>query len=64
MSRENDIEVDMDSGQFGCDRQCWKEGFKYFDIASAMVEDDGELHTVNIWKHCYNWRKTRRRNPR
>ena len=29
-------------------RQCWKEGFKFFDIASIMVEDDGEPHTINL----------------
>ena len=31
--------------KFMCDRQSKKEGFKFFDIASIMVEDDGEPHT-------------------
>ena len=28
-----------------CDRKCRKEGFKFYDLASRMVEDDGEPHT-------------------
>ena len=36
--------------RFMCDRQCWKEGFKYCDIASVMVEDDGEPHTIRLCK--------------
>ena len=34
--------------KFKCDRQWRKEGFKFYDIASIMVEDDGELHTIHF----------------
>ena len=30
--------------KFMCDRQCRKKSFRYHDIASVMVEDDGEPH--------------------
>ena len=32
--------------KFMCDRRCRKEGFKFYDIASIMVEEDGEPHTI------------------
>ena len=32
--------------KFMCDRQCRKEGCKYYDIASVTVEDDGKPHTM------------------
>ena len=31
--------------KFMCDWQCRKEGFKFYDIASTMVEDGGVPHT-------------------
>ena len=40
-----------------CDRECRKKSFKYHDIASAMVEDNGELHLINLCKDCYNLRE-------
>ena len=43
--------------QFMCDRQCPKKRFQYFAIASAMVKDDGGLHTINICKDCRNWKQ-------
>ena len=39
-----------------CDRQCWRKGFKHYDIASVKVEDDGELHTMNLLTDLYNVR--------
>ena len=49
--------------KFRCDRQCRKEGFKFFDIASAMVEDDGEPSRTRetFALHATMWHKTRRR---
>ena len=32
--------VGWDEPQFTCDRQCPKQGFKYYDIASVIIEDD------------------------
>ena len=40
-----------------CDRQCRKEGFKFYEIASIVVEDDGERHTLNLCVTCYNLRQ-------
>ena len=34
--------------KFMYDRQCRKEGFKLYDIASMLVEDDGGPHTRNL----------------
>ena len=34
--------------KFKCDRQWRKEGFKFNDIASIMVEDDGEPHAIHF----------------
>ena len=45
--------------QFMCDRLCRTGGFQYFDIASVMVEESGELHTMNFCEGCYNLSKTR-----
>ena len=36
--------------KFMCHKQCWKEGFKYNDMASVKVEDDGVPHTINQCK--------------
>ena len=38
-----------------------KRGFQYFDIASVMVKDSGELHTINICKDWYNLRQGERK---
>ena len=48
---------------FMCDMQCRKEGFKFYDIASIMVEDDGEPHTINHCTNCYNLRQEERKEP-
>ena len=45
------------------DRQSRKEGVKYHDIASVMVED-GEPHTINHCKECYNVRQDEKKEPR
>ena len=34
--------------KFMCDRPCREEGFPYFDVASVMVEENGELCTINL----------------
>ena len=31
-----------------CDRRCRKGGFKYFEIAATLVEDDGKLHNTPL----------------
>ena len=43
--------------EFMRNRQCLKEGFKSYDIASVIVEEDGEPHTFNHCKDCYNLRQ-------
>ena len=40
-----------------------KKGFKYHDIASVMVEDNVELHTIIVGRDCYNLRKGERKEP-
>ena len=47
-----------------CDTQCHQNGFKYDDIASVMVEDDGEPHTINLCKCVDNWTQDEKKEPR
>ena len=45
---QNDMGVDVEQWHepiFMCDRQCRTEGYKFCEIASMIVEDDGEPHT-------------------
>ena len=69
----NDVDVDMDENKeelsfcpSGREQFAWngmshnsraKDGFKHCDIASVMVEDDGEPNTINLCKCCYNLRQ-------
>ena len=46
-----------------CDRQCRKEGFKIYEIAGIMVEDDGKRNTINLCKECYNSKQAERKEP-
>ena len=60
--QQNDMDVDVDANEEELSfipnavsvSAGWHqtEGFKYLDIASAMVEGDGEPHTVNLCKNC------------
>ena len=43
--------------KFMCDKQCREQGFQYDDTASVIVEDDGELHTINLCRDGYNLRE-------
>ena len=47
--------------KFMCDRECRKECFKFYDIASIMVEDDAKSHTINFCMKCYTVGMSRRR---
>ena len=38
-----------------CDTQCHKDGVKFDDIASVMVEDDGEPRTKHLCKMCWQF---------
>ena len=46
-----------------CHRQCWKEGLNICDVASTIVEDDGEPHTINLCPNCYNLTQEERKEP-
>ena len=40
-----------------CDGRCLEEGFKCWEIAAEMAEENGELCTINLCKGWYNlWR--------
>ena len=45
--------------RFQCDGRCQGQGFKCWEIATEMVEDDGEACTVNLRKSCHNQRRER-----
>ena len=47
-----------------CDRQCREDGFQVPRHASVMVVDDGEAHTMNHCKVCYNVRQDETKEPR
>ena len=34
--------------KYMCDKKCNEQGFKFFEIASTLVEDDGRPHTINL----------------
>ena len=38
--------------KYMCDKKCNKEGFKFYDIAAVLVEDDGKTHTINLCGNC------------
>ena len=42
-------------------RQCRKKGFEHHDIVSVMVEDSGELHTINFCRDIL--RQSGRKEP-
>ena len=46
-----------------CEKKVAREGFKFFDIAATLVENEGRPHTVNLWKKCYNLRLAERNEP-
>ena len=46
-----------------CDRQWQDELFQHFDIASVMVDDDGELHLITLRKDCCNLTQGEREEP-
>ena len=41
--------------------QCRQKCFKYHDIASVMVEDNSELHTIISCRNCFNLRQGKRK---
>ena len=45
---------------FMCDGQCRKERSKFFDIASIMVEDDGQPHTIHLSKDLPQFEASRK----
>ena len=44
--------ADWPEPKFMCDQQ---KGFKYHDIVSVMVEDDGEPHAINLSANNRTW---------
>ena len=46
--------------KYMCDQKCNKEGFKFYDIAAILVEDDGKPHTINLCRNCFNLRLAER----
>ena len=46
-----------------CETQCHKDGFKYDDIASVMVEDDGEPLTKHLCKCVDNLMQDEKKEP-
>ena len=49
--------------KFMCDRQCGKDGFKFYDITSTMVDDDGGPHIVLFCLTCDNTRQEEMKEP-
>ena len=49
--------------RFMCDRQCRKGGFRFYDIAAIMLEEDGKPHTMSLCRDCYNLRQAERKEP-
>ena len=43
------LRLDGKNPQVSCDRQCWKDGIQYLDIASELGEENGEVYTMSHW---------------
>ena len=43
-----------------CDQKGKEKGFKFYDVAAILVEDNGKPHTINFCRNCYNLRLTER----
>ena len=39
-----------------CDNKCSEQGFKYFQLVAAVLEE-GAVRTINLCKQCYNERR-------
>ena len=39
---------------YWCDNRCSDEALKCMQIASTVIEEGGEVHTINLCKRCYN----------
>ena len=39
---------------FWCDKHCSDKALRFWQFASAVVEDGEEVHTVNLCQHCRN----------
>ena len=37
-----------------CDNRCSEKAARYWKIASVVVEEGGEAHTINLSQQCYN----------
>ena len=37
-----------------CDNRCSEKATRYWQIASMVIEEGGEAHTINLSRQCYN----------
>ena len=40
--------------KYMCDKKCNNEGFKFNEVAGTLVADDGNTHTMNLCRNCFN----------
>ena len=43
---------------FRCDNRCSDKGLRFWQLASAVVDDGEEAHIINLCQQCYNERLT------
>ena len=47
-----------------CDNRCSEKAVRYWQIASVLVEEGVEAHTVNVCQQCYNEQLVQQGKPR
>ena len=49
---------------YWCDNRCTEKAVRYWQIASMVVEEGGEAHTINLCQQCYNEQLVQQGKPR
>ena len=47
-----------------CDNRCSENAARYWQIASVVVDEGGEVHTINLRQQCYNEQMVQQGKPR
>ena len=49
---------------YWCDNRCIEKAVRYWQIASMVVEEGGEAHTINLCQQCFNDQLVQQGKPR
>ena len=54
ISEEEADESELRGVIYWCDNQCSDKALRYMQIASMVIEEGGEAHTINSCQQCHN----------